>query len=210
VGPRAGTLLVAKETRDCDIVGVRLHAGAAARVFGVPARELSGTLVDLDLLWGPIVAEIREQLHATLDLHARMHVVERAIQQRLARRARSGEPTMMHALCAEVGAVASASVAQVARTHGLTHRQVIDFFDHHVGLKPKQYQRVQRLRRVLRAIHAPARACWAQIAVRNGYFDQAHLIHDFRKLTGLTPAEYETEHMAVGHGFVPHARAAAG
>ena len=44
------------------------------------------------------------------------------------------------------------------------------------------------------------------MAARLGYHDQAHMIHDFRKLTGLTPLEYAARRTSVGVGFVPHVR----
>jgi AraC-like DNA-binding protein len=45
---------------------------------------------------------------------------------------------------------------------------------------------------------------WAEVAMEHGYYDQAHLIHDFRELTGLTPTAYrpraahEWNHVPVG------------
>ena len=203
VGPRARTLLVAKETRDCDVVGIRLETGALAQVLNAPAWELAGQMVDLDVFWGSAVNELREQLHASPEPRVRMRLVERALLERLARRTRLA-PRVDQVLTSARGCAGPLSVAEVARAHGLTHRQVIEYFDQHVGLKPKQYQRVHRLRHVLRAIHAPRRASWAQLAVRCGYFDQAHLIHDFRKLTGYTPTHYEQQRMSVGQGFMPH------
>lgn len=35
-----------------------------------------------------------------------------------------------------------------------------------------------------------ARPDWARAATECGYFDQAHLIRDFRALVGLSPTEY--------------------
>ncbi len=37
---------------------------------------------------------------------------------------------------------------------------------------------------------APGAADWADVAAEHGYTDQAHLIHDFRALTGITPTAY--------------------
>jgi AraC-like DNA-binding protein len=84
---------------------------------------------------------------------------------------------------------------------------VIDLFDRTVGLKPKSYQRVRRLRRVFHLVHESPRPTWTSIAHRCGYFDQAHLINDFRLLTGISPREYERTHSSVGYGFVPAAAA---
>ena len=43
---------------------------------------------------------------------------------------------------------------------------------------------------------------WAEVATRHGFFDQAHLINDFRDLTGVTPAAYEPRSMTE-HNHVP-------
>ena len=32
---------------------------------------------------------------------------------------------------------------------------------------------------------------WPQLALDLGYFDQAHLINDFRSITGYSPTEYQ-------------------
>ena len=33
-------------------------------------------------------------------------------------------------------------------------------------------------------------AGWADLAAEHGYYDQAHLIHEFREFTGLAPETY--------------------
>jgi AraC-like DNA-binding protein len=209
VGPRAAALLVAKETADCDIVGVRLRAGAVARVLGVPAGELAGRLVDLDCLWGSAVGEIRERLAAAGSPAERVRVVERAVLRRCARVAEDDDGARARALCAALAAP-GASVADVGAAFGVSAHRLIRLFDHHVGLKPKTYQRIRRLRRVMAAAGATPRPAWAALAARLGYHDQAHMIHDFRTLTGLTPREYAARRTSVGVGFVPHVRVPGG
>jgi AraC-like DNA-binding protein len=49
---------------------------------------------------------------------------------------------------------------------------------------------VRRLQRVLRAVGGSSEASWAEVAAEQGYYDQSHLIHDFRELTGITPTAY--------------------
>ena len=203
VGPRERPLHIAKEVRDCDIVAVRLHPWMAERVVGVPASELRRAMVDLDEFWGSAVDEVRNRLHEARGATARIAVVERAVVARVGNRV-SPETRLAERLCDAAERDAHGTVRSLAATHGLTHRRVIEVFDRVVGLKPKIYARVRRLRRVFRYIHEPNRPTWTTIAHRCGYFDQSHLIHDFRLLTDISPREYESTRSSVGHGFVPH------
>ncbi len=203
VGPRERPLFIEKETRDCDIVAIRLHPWMAECVLGVPATELRESLVDLDALWGRAVDGIRNELHEATDPAARLAIVESAVAAR-ARPRQSGDTTVSATLCNDADRNPRMTIGELAARHGLTHRRVIELFDRTVGLKPKAYQRVRRLRRAFHLIDASPRPTWTMIAHRCGYFDQAHFINDFRALTGVSPTEYESTRSSVGHGFIPH------
>lgn len=58
---------------------------------------------------------------------------------------------------------------------------------------PKQHQRVHRLGTVVSAADRCAAPSWSRLAFVAGYCDQAHLIRDYRELTGLTPTESHRE-----------------
>jgi AraC-like DNA-binding protein len=204
VGPRARPLFIEKETRDCDIVAIRLVPWVAHRVLGVPAAELRESMVDLDQFWGSLVQETRERLDATPDPHARLSIVERAVAHRVERSGAPDESALVRRLCQMAETEPSLTVGALAARFGLTHRRVIDAFDRTVGLKPKTFYRVRRLRRVFQLSGASPRLSWTTIAHRCGYYDQAHLINDFRQLTGLLPSQYVETKSSVGHGFVPH------
>jgi hypothetical protein len=74
----------------------------------------------------------------------------------------------------------------------------------HAGLKPRASHRVARLRRIVDHIHAVGPPSWARIAPACGYFDQAHLINEFRLLSGITSGEYVAAYSSVGRGFVAY------
>jgi transcriptional regulator GlxA family with amidase domain len=82
-------------------------------------------------------------------------------------------------------------VRDVARRVGLSDRRFIEVFRAEVGMTPKAYSRVRRFQRALAAARAvgAGRPEWARVAAACGYFDQSHLVHDFREFSGFGPAE---------------------
>ena len=210
LGPREEPLLIEKEIRDCDVVGVRLHPGAAKQVLGIPASEVRAVMVDLDVFWGRDVHDIHDRLAATTDPVARLSILEGAIERRLTRHPSPDDSGVSRALCEIVGHPTHESISVIAARTGLSHRRLIALFDETVGLKPKVFQRVHRLRRVFHLADLSPRPSWTAIAHRCGYFDQAHLINDFRSLTGVSPSEYAMTRSSVGHGFIPYLLAPSG
>ena len=75
-------------------------------------------------------------------------------------------------------------------------------FAREVGLAPKLFARVIRFQRVLEHIEKNAPVDWARLALDAGYFDQAHLIRDFRTFAETTPERYRREAHAMSDLFV--------
>src|SRR5262249_48960408 len=81
-------------------------------------------------------------------------------------------------------------IAELSETLGLSTRRFEQIFRHDIGMTPKAYQRLQRFRRALVRIEDATNDGWAAFAQDRGYYDQAHLINEFRAHSGLTPPEY--------------------
>jgi AraC-like DNA-binding protein len=54
-------------------------------------------------------------------------------------------------------------------------------------VSPKVFTRLARFHRALRAARGRGRANWAGIAAAAGYYDQAHLVAEFRAIAGAAP-----------------------
>jgi len=86
-----------------------------------------------------------------------------------------------------------ANVRRIQLETGVSHTRMIQLFREQVGLTPKLFCRVRRFRAVLQGIGKGSPVNWAELAAECGYFDQAHLIRDFRVFAGMTPATYRRE-----------------
>jgi AraC-like DNA-binding protein len=167
-------------------VSVSFALGAAAALFPAPLSVARNGMVPLGDLWGGDGACLRERLLEAATPGDTLRVMEEALLKRLTEPPRP-DPAVLYAAQA---LTAGASVSAVSSALGLLPRTFRRRFLSGVGLTPKRFARVGRLRRVVRSVQAGTGADWAALAARHGYCDQAHLIDDFRDLAGVTPAAY--------------------
>jgi AraC-like DNA-binding protein len=98
-----------------------------------------------------------------------------------------------------------ASVADVADRVGASTRQVERWFATHVGLGAKTVARVIRFQASLKALMRDPGCSLADVAIEAGYFDQAHFIRDFRRMTGGVPRGYRGYYPEQGpYDFAPN------
>jgi AraC-like DNA-binding protein len=182
--PNGRCLLTGPETRGRQgplpeggpLVGLRLRPSVATSLFGIAADEipLSGTPLEVAPLPGPPRARLAGALRLMRERAGRWRVDQRVRAVLSAMHAAPGAPVARHA--AEVG---------------LSERQLRRRFTVAVGLGPKSYVRVVRLHHALAAARAALvageRPQWADIAQRTGFYDQPHLLAEFRAAVGVPP-----------------------
>jgi AraC-like DNA-binding protein len=169
---------------EASVVGVHLRAGYAGVVLGVSPHELTDRHVDLEALWGRRARELRERLCAATTTDQRFAILEAELASRLD--PRHVHPAVPYAL--DVLARPDLRVRDIAKGAGLSQRRLIELFTRSVGLTPKRFGRVLRFHRAA-ALARGAALDWTRIAHECGYYDQAHLIHDFRELAAVTPSD---------------------
>lgn len=168
------------------IVGVAFKPGGAYPFLPAPASTTTDELVELSELWGRDGAVLRERLLSARSPAEMLRTLERVLLARVARPLQP-DPTIAFGLRAfERGA----SVAAVSHRVGMTSKSFARRFVETVGLTPKRFSRVRRFQRLITAVTAGDETDWAQRAAAFGYYDQSHLIHDFRALSGLCPGQY--------------------
>jgi AraC-like DNA-binding protein len=171
-------------------IGVDFKPGGAYPFFGPPASEFRDAHLPLETLWGIRgVDEPRECLMRAQTLQERLAVLEAVLLGHLAHPL-TRHPAVTLALRAFSTAPRGQVIAQVADQLALSHGHFIRVFRDEVGLSPKQYYRIRRFNRALRRIHREDRPDWTQLALESGYYDQAHLTHEFQRFAGVSPGIY--------------------
>lgn len=170
-------------------LGVNFRPGGALPFLPLPASELRDTTLSLDTLWDAEVADMRGQLLDARTPMARFLILERFLLARLSL-SRAAHPVIVCVLAAMRAAASPPTVTALADQIGLSQTRLIQVFRESVGLPPKQYMRVRRFQRVLRLLESGSVRNWGDVVTGCGYFDQAHLIHDFQAFAGLAPSAY--------------------
>jgi AraC-like DNA-binding protein len=167
-------------------VTAHLHLGASYALLGAPASAVAGSIVALEDLWGhQSVRSLLERLAGANDGVAAIEIIDRALAQRLAPSITRGAGISFVRRAAS--RLMSESVNSVAAELGVSERHLRRIFREFVGTSPKAFARLSRFRNALRIAREGGRQGWAHIASEAGYFDQSHLIEEFRAISGVTP-----------------------
>ncbi len=174
-----------------SIMGVHFKPGGAFPFLSTAASELANAHANLADVWGRAGVELRDRLCMVPTPQQRFRTMENALNSRLhyhtARHLQVRVALKMFALGN------GTSVREVSRELGLSQRRFIQMFSSHVGLAPKLFCRIlrfQKARVLAEKFRAPD---WAAIALTCGYFDQSHLIKDFKEFSGSTPRIYSVQ-----------------
>jgi AraC-like DNA-binding protein len=79
---------------------------------------------------------------------------------------------------------------QLSDLFGLSENYIHKMFYTKLGLSIKPFAQLVRISSILEDIYRGQEKDYFEILVKYGYFDQAHFIKDFKKLTGKTPSRY--------------------
>jgi AraC-like DNA-binding protein len=77
------------------------------------------------------------------------------------------------------------------RATGYSDRYCRKRFSEAFGCSPKQYRSIMRLQSTLKSLQLGHSDSLSALAAQQGYYDQAHFIHDFKKYTGMTPSAFK-------------------
>lgn len=82
------------------------------------------------------------------------------------------------------------SIRQLASDCNMTLQTFEIQFTEQVGIDPKYFSRILRFNLAVNAKLYDPRISWTDVAYTSGYYDQAHLINDFKEFSSLPPKAF--------------------
>ena len=179
--------------RSVQAVGAVLPTTLTPSVFDVPASELIDQIVPLDDLW---TRDDVERLFASLsclDIRRRVSALKGELVARIGRpgsRETVGQ-TAPALITLHAGRV---SIDDMARRHGLSRQQFASRFGAAAGLPPKLFARITRFQKLVHVLLSTDVSRWATVSSAIGFYDQAHMINEFRAFAGSPPTVFFRPH----------------
>jgi AraC-like DNA-binding protein len=186
-GAASAHRIIGLPARD-TLVGIAFRGGGAQPFLQPSATLVANGVAALCDVWRSDARRLRERLLRTTDAARRLQALEDFLRVQRPK-TRPIHPAVAYAV-RELENARECRVAAVASDVGLSPRRFISVFSSHVGLTPKIFQRVSRFQRVVQSCRLEDDVNWMVLALEHGYYDQAHLVHDFKAFSGLTPTAF--------------------
>jgi AraC-like DNA-binding protein len=184
---------------NCHYWGVRCRPESAGQVLGLPPEKLQGRNQLLVEIAAPLAASLRKDMAGATTLEEAAGAMDRVFAAHL-NGATTPDSTARAAVDRLVASRGEATIAALATDLGLAPRTLLRRFRGATGLTPKQFARICRFRHAAMQLMLANRPGWAEMASGTGFADQAHMIHEFRELTGLTPEGLDQMVRKTSHG----------
>ncbi len=174
--------LLIQPSSEPEIVGIRFTSTGACAFLGVVMSELTDRTTALRDLRPVLADRLRDAASGVRTLHSFRDVAD-AIR-------RVARPRTSLVTQEALVRLDTTSLPTIATHCGVTERTLQRRFRHDVGISPKLMARIIRFRQAYRLLTGPAQPNPVRIAIRSGYYDQPHLINDFRRFAGESPGQF--------------------
>ncbi len=169
-----------------DVVGIRFRTAAAASFLRTPLIELTDrveALADCD-------RSLATALTAAAERETAVDARVAALSAVLRRAWRATPDPLALAAVRAFDRSRAPNVAELARELVVSPRTLERRVAQSLGLAPAPLRRVLRFRRAFQLLEGCSPGSWGRVAAASGYYDQAHLIREFRRFAGAAPQQF--------------------
>ncbi|MCZ6775623.1 MAG: AraC family transcriptional regulator [Ignavibacteria bacterium] len=173
-----------------NLLGVRFHAHGIFPFLHLPLLEMTDRVVALHEVWNSLSKELGPRMFEASEDRRKIDLVEDLLLTMVGKRDLRPDTHVKNAVECIVSNEGQISIEELTRQIGLGRRQLERKFALQVGVSPKLYTRIIRFQKIINLVQKAEDYEWPDVLVDCGYYDQSHLIRDFKAFSGRTPSDY--------------------
>lgn len=186
------------ETRQLQLLqpgeyfGIWFYPGALRYLFDLNLSEISGQFVDEKYFQCHKFFQLHTEIYEYKGFSDRVSVCERWV---LGRYSKKPVTSFDYALSIIYQSLGNERVGNIAAMVGWSPRHLNRQFLEYTGLSTKTFSQVIRAQNLCRQLYLSSKDS-IKASLELGYYDQSHLIKEFRKYFNLTPGEFINKYMS--------------
>lgn len=182
---RPHATLLHRGTFHSFVIAFQVHG--LTDLFGVPSSEVTNHTYDADAVLGKPITELQQRLGNSETFQQRVSVADHFFAKRL--KHAQAVDRMAFAADQILSSSGKLTSAELAAQAGIGVRQFQREFSARFAASPKLFSRIVRFQNALDTKARSSTRSWTDVAHELGYFDQMHMVHDFKEFTGESPTE---------------------
>lgn len=174
-----------------SLFAVYFHPHGLSVFLDLPLRELFNYSIPLRFLARDMVNSLEEDISRALTFSDRIRIVENFLLERICKTGQKHQyKSIKHTINLINQTKGIISIEQLAEESCSSRKQFERNFADVIGASPKQFLKIVRFQNAIYQKTSNNQQNLTEIAHQCGYYDQAHMINDFKNLSGLNPKQF--------------------
>jgi AraC-like DNA-binding protein len=174
-----------------DLFSITFQPQGAMRFFELPLSELSNQTIAWKEVFSGSIRQVEEQLYEANSFHERVRIADAFLYKKLMTNLDCRNFDRINNSVRKIDLTkGKVSIDKLASDACLSRKQFERNFTSGIGIPPKQFLKVVRFQHAIYQKQLSPDLNLTRLALDSGYYDQSHMINDFRTLSGNSPSEY--------------------
>jgi len=170
------------------IVVVFQPSGSMA-FFDLPANEFRHNNISLGDIDINELKILEQKIQETIDTKRCIDFIEEYLRRQL-HVSKDYNHKRMSTVINEINNQPQVNINILSDIACLSNKQFTRIFTQYIGTTPKEFLRTIRFQRALYLLQVKSQTSLTRLSLECGYYDQSHLIKDFKTFSGYTPTEF--------------------
>ena len=174
-----------------SLFAIYFHPHGLSSFLNIPLKELFNQSIPLKLILKDIVNVFEDRLSKANSFEEQIKIAEELILNQI----QKNKPDIhyqriQHIIYLINQKQGNISIDVLASEACLSRKQFERIFLNIVGISPKQFLKIIRFQNAIYQKSLKPDLSLTELSHLCGYYDQAHMIHDFKSLSGYTPRQF--------------------
>ena len=184
------------------IFAIYFYPHGLSMFLDIPLNELFNNSIPAQELLNKEIDALEDRLSLASDIKEQITVTEEFLLNQLHKKADIHQfDRIQHTIHSINKSRGKIDINELAREVCLSRKQFERIFLEMIGTSPKQFLKIVRFQHAIHQKSIHTELSMTEIAYACGYYDQAHMINDFKTLSGLSPGKFFGLHQSISDYF---------